>query len=600
MGADREVRGTIYIWREGEDMEVQKTGSAVKMQTRLFTPAELMKPLKSGVTSNEFFLIDAFEKLAGDFVVQPKYDGIRVQIHKSGDKVVLFSDEKREIQDRFPGIVAAALALHGAVIVDGEIIKVEEGRPERHDVVSAYVHSKNSPDDTAFHVEAFDLIYQDGQLDGTPLSERWGKLAGLLHRREGKIKLIESIRTKGGKDLVAAIKQASTGEGAMVKDLASHYDRKYQDRWWKWKRQFEVDARVREVRTTETESVWVYVCEIGSGDQTQEIGRTYGTKIEAKVGDIIRVFVDHVQKSAAGKWSWYAPKVFEVRQDKTEPDPIPVLEQMLVAIYGGVQATKSVQGSKFNVQSSADKIQLGDVVPKLRKLGIPGLYLVGGLIENGYSDHDIDIVVRRPLSEREIQQIRHELWPLKDIDICVESEGPTGGYLEIIPVLKQESGVASKWVIQRHWWGQKEHFDLRFGSPRGDRMWGWTLFTDPRDKTKKHRTVEKKYHDPRWLTFEGDMQPGEPGNPTTNLIAHMQILEGGMYEFGGRKKDFVEVFLKDGKRMNGRFVIRLIAGRAASASQTGASPSEEGGAKTDAIWIAWLPKDQRSAFKPKD
>lgn len=574
------------------DMEVQK------MQTRLFTPAELMKPLKSGVTSNEFFLIDAFEKLEGDFVVQPKYDGIRVQIHKSGDRVVLFSDEKREIQDRFPGIVAAALKLAGSVIVDGEIIKVEEGRPERHDVVSAYVHSKNPPNDAAFHVEAFDLIYQDGQLDGSPLSDRWAKLKALLPGRDGQIKLIDSVLSKGGKDLVETIKRVSTGEGSMVKDLTSHYEKKYQDRWWKWKRQFEVDARVKEVRPTETEGVWVYVCEVGSGSDVQDIGRTYGSKIEAKVGDIIRVFVDHVGKSQQGKWSWYAPKVFEVRMDKTEPDPISVLEQMLLAIEGGAQAPKNIGTTDRHRQTrTEDRILLGDVVPKLRKLGIPGLFLVGGLIENGYSDHDVDIVVRRPLAEREIRAIRHELWPMKDIDICVESEGPTGGYLEIIPVFKQETGVAGKWVIQRHWWGQKEHFDLRFGSPRGDRMWGWTLFTDPRDKSKKHRTVEKKYHDPRWLTFEGDMQPGEPGNPTTNLIAHMRILEGGMYEFGGRKKDFVEVFLKDGKRMNGRFVIRLIAGRAASTAQTGASPTEEGGAKSDAIWIAWLPKDQQSAFK---
>ena len=79
-----------------------------------------------------------------------------------------------------------------------------------------------------------------------------------------------------------------------------------------------------------------------------------------------------------------------------------------------------------------------------------------------------------------------------------------------------------------------------------------------------------------------------------------RLIDVDVFDIGDLKiflQGFVEVFLKDGKRMNGRFVIRLIEGRAASASQTGASPSEEGGAKTDAIWIAWLPKDQASAFK---
>lgn len=572
------------------------------MEVRLFTPADLMKPLKSGVTSNEFFLLEAFERLEGQFAVQPKYDGIRVQIHKSGGtgRVVMFSDERREIQDRFPGVVAYAKSLPGDFVIDGEIVKIEEGRPERHDLVSAYVHSKTPPNDDAFHVEAFDLIFHDGQLDGAPLSGRWARLKELLKGRSGKIKLIDSKLSAGGPELVETIKAMSTAEGSMIKDVESHYDKKFQDRWWKWKRQFEIDARVREVRKTETEGVWVYICEVGSGVDAQEIGRTFSTKIQAEVGDIIRVFVDRVRKSAAGKWSWFAPKVFEVRQDKTEADPPAALEKMIEAIEGGVVAPKAASTSL--APREAALATLTDVLPALRKLGIPGLFLVGGIVEHGVSAHDVDIIVRSPLLPEQEKLVRETLAKLTSVpvDISVERSGPSGGHIAVCAAVKQEAGVQGKWVLQRHWWGKKAHFDFRLGSPQGDKMWGWTIFTDPRDKTRKHRTVEKKYHDPRWLTFEGDMQPGEPGNPTANLVAHMKILEGGSYTFGGRSADFVEVFLKDGKRLNGRFVCRRIEGKKPTSAQTQSSPEGEGGMKTESVWIAWLPKDQTSNFgKPE-
>lgn len=579
------------------------------MQVTLFQPAQLMKPLKSGVHSNEFFLIEGFKTLQGKFAVQPKFDGIRVQIHKGPSRgkdvrVVMFSDGYNEIQDRFPGIVDAVKKLPGSILIDGEIIKVEEGVSERHDVVSAYVHSKSPPDDTAFHVEAFDLIYQDGQLDGSPYSERWDKLKNLLGTGD-KVHLIDTVISEGGDVLVENIKKVATGEGAMVKDLTSHYEQKYENLWWKWKRQFEVDVRVKEARKTETAGVWVYVCEIAGG---LEIGRTYASQIEAKVGDILRVYVDRVAKSAAGKWSWYAPKVYEVRLDKTEPDPASVLDEMLKAIEGGVSAPKFMRfmtGAQLGAFAHPDAIHLGQVVPALRGCGVPGLFVVGGVVDRGFSMHDVDIICRVPLSSDQIKRIHESLSFLREgsIDICIESDGPTGPFVEIIPDGKAvdgpKPGIAAKWVLQRHWWGNKAHFDFRMGNPKGDKMWGWTIFTDPRIKTAKHRTVEKKYHDPRWLTFEGDMQPGEPGNPTTNLIAHMKILESGMYEFGGRKQDFVEVFLKDGAKMNGRFVVRLIQGRPATPAQIDASPAAEGGAKSESIWICWLPIDQTSAFSSK-
>ncbi len=66
---------------------------------------------------------EAVIKKLGAVGVQPKYDGLRVQIHKSGDTVRLFSRNLESMTEMFPELVAAAAALPvESAILDGEAI----------------------------------------------------------------------------------------------------------------------------------------------------------------------------------------------------------------------------------------------------------------------------------------------------------------------------------------------------------------------------------------------------------------------------------------------------------------------------------------------
>src|SRR5438105_11433670 len=70
--------------------------------------------------------------------VQPKYDGLRVQIHKDRDRVKLFSRNLESWTDAFPELVAAASKLKAkSVILDGEAIAYN---PESE----AYVHCQET------------------------------------------------------------------------------------------------------------------------------------------------------------------------------------------------------------------------------------------------------------------------------------------------------------------------------------------------------------------------------------------------------------------------------------------------------------------------
>jgi DNA ligase-1 len=60
--------------------------------------------------------------------LEPKYDGIRAQLHKCGDEVALFSRDLRPLNDEFPELVTSAGRLEGDFILDGELIAYAEGR----------------------------------------------------------------------------------------------------------------------------------------------------------------------------------------------------------------------------------------------------------------------------------------------------------------------------------------------------------------------------------------------------------------------------------------------------------------------------------------
>src|SRR5438128_483153 len=66
---------------------------------------------------------EAVIKKLGMVGVQPKYDGLRVQIHKDAKKVSIFSRNLESMTEAFPELVAAASKLRAkSVILDGEAI----------------------------------------------------------------------------------------------------------------------------------------------------------------------------------------------------------------------------------------------------------------------------------------------------------------------------------------------------------------------------------------------------------------------------------------------------------------------------------------------
>ncbi|MGQ4432136.1 ATP-dependent DNA ligase [Streptomyces sp. SAS_260] len=157
-------------------------GPAALDRFRLTVGRPVLPMLAHSATS----VAEAVEKL-GDCAVEEKLDGIRVQVHRDGDVVRLYTRTLDDITDRLPELTAAALELRGErFILDGEVISFDEdGRPRSFQETAGRVGSRVDVATAAETVPVspvfFDALSVDGRdLLDLPFAERHAELAQLV------------------------------------------------------------------------------------------------------------------------------------------------------------------------------------------------------------------------------------------------------------------------------------------------------------------------------------------------------------------------------------------------------------------------------------
>ncbi|WP_151772645.1 ATP-dependent DNA ligase [Streptomyces abyssomicinicus] len=174
---------------------------------------------------------DAVTRLGGAAAVEEKLDGIRVQVHRSGDDVRIFTRTLDEITDRLPEVVAAARELGGErLILDGEVIALDEhGRPRPFQETAGRIGSRTDVATAARAVPVspvfFDVLHVDGRdLLDLPFTERHAELARLV---PGPRRVRRAL-TRGPEDaaeaerfLAATLERGH--EGVVVKSLDAPY-----------------------------------------------------------------------------------------------------------------------------------------------------------------------------------------------------------------------------------------------------------------------------------------------------------------------------------------------------------------------------------------
>ncbi len=194
---DKDNKGKI---EDGYDVctDIGKLGESLARNgmkgVRRFT-ISLGRPVQSMLAQRVDEVSDILEKLKDDdgFAAEEKYDGERVQIHKDGDDVTLFSRRLEDISGQYPDVIeyAKKAVKPKQVVLDGEIVAYRKGRflsfqklMERRRKYDVESYRKKVP----VVVFVFDILYKNGRsLLKRPYPERREMLESSL-KRSNKIR----------------------------------------------------------------------------------------------------------------------------------------------------------------------------------------------------------------------------------------------------------------------------------------------------------------------------------------------------------------------------------------------------------------------------
>lgn len=221
-----DVGEVAYLLKEHGEAALSKLG------------LRLMRPLKPMLAQMAESPREAIEEHGGETAFEYKLDGARIQIHKVGEKVKVFSRRLTDVTDSLPEIVQAVregVKAHEAVL-EGEVIAVgRDGHPLPFQHLMRRFRRVYEIEKMLREIPVklylFDLLYVDGEsLIDEPYLERRNRLSRVV---EG-IPLTEQLVTGNPAEAERFLRKAleEGHEGLMAKRLDSPYKPGVRGKHW--------------------------------------------------------------------------------------------------------------------------------------------------------------------------------------------------------------------------------------------------------------------------------------------------------------------------------------------------------------------------------
>jgi DNA ligase-1 len=171
---------------------------------------------------------DAFDRLGGSALIEAKLDGARVQLHRLGDDIAIYTRSLDDVTERLPEIVEAVRALPvTSLVADGEAIALRaDGRPEPFQVTASRFGRRTdittARDAVPLHAFLFDVLHLDGSdLLDSPASVRLAALDAVAPAAVRVERLVTADPVAAQAFLDATL--ARGHEGVMAKSLTAPY-----------------------------------------------------------------------------------------------------------------------------------------------------------------------------------------------------------------------------------------------------------------------------------------------------------------------------------------------------------------------------------------
>ena len=329
-GRDREEvgRANMLTGDIGETALRSKHGTLTEPTLAHFLPIGMM--LATPVLQLE----EVERRFPPPYIVEDKYDGIRAQVHKAGDRVELYSRTFDRITNRYPELVEPLLAIPGTFVIDGEVLAFAEGRAVPFTDFQTRLGRKNVAEELRTKMPstlvAFDILERDGRaLLDAPFDERQRILRDLpivppvIFAERQRLEL-------SGEELVATLNREFTAarergnEGLMVKDPRSPYrpGRRGME-WLKVKRPLRtIDVVVTAVEWGHGKRRGVlsdYTFAIRDGERLLNIGKAYSGLTDKEIAEMTKYFLEHTIQDYGRVRTVVPDTVIEVAFDQIQP-----------------------------------------------------------------------------------------------------------------------------------------------------------------------------------------------------------------------------------------------------------------------------------------
>jgi ATP-dependent DNA ligase I len=170
--------------------------------------------------------LEGFERAS----VEWKLDGIRIQIHRRGDEVRVYTRNLNDITETLPGIVRAVRALPVTqAVLDGEALWMSEDGPAAFQDTVSQIDSDAPPEGIVTFL--FDALHVDGEdLLDAPLEERAARLEAIAPELRIPSELTSNPDTA---ERILAEALEAGHEGIVVKDAGSRYSAGRRGKAWR-------------------------------------------------------------------------------------------------------------------------------------------------------------------------------------------------------------------------------------------------------------------------------------------------------------------------------------------------------------------------------
>jgi DNA ligase-1 len=275
--------------------------------------------------------------LGGQAAIEWKLDGVRVQLHKDGDAVRVFTRTLDDITARVPEVAEIVLALPvRSAVLDGELIALRpDGRPHPFQVTAGRLGSKLDVEGQRLAVPLtlylFDVLHVDGEdLIDRAAVDRQAALAAITSET------LRVPRTVTGDPLVAAgflgNALARGHEGVLVKSLAAPYEAGRRGAGW---------LKVKPVHTLD---LVVLAVEWGHGRRKGWLSNLHLGARDPDTGGFVmlgKTFKGLTDKLLA----WQTERLLELADGPTDQWVVRVRPELVVEVaFDGVQTSPRYPG----------------------------------------------------------------------------------------------------------------------------------------------------------------------------------------------------------------------------------------------------------------